>query len=74
LTKKKLDPEYVRDISERIYRRKLDNECGAGSAAMVDKAIAEGLPGPDGRDRMSIRARAAAYDKLTRLYVQELLP
>lgn len=64
----KHDPEHVRDISERIYRKKLDSECGAGTAKMTDDAIANG-------DKcMTIRARAAGYDKLTRLYLEELLP
>jgi hypothetical protein len=68
----KFDPEYVRDISERIYRKKLDTECGKGTAKMTDDMIANGEKGPDGKTPMSIRARAGAYDKLTRLYLEEL--
>jgi hypothetical protein len=68
----KFDPDHVRDISERIYRRKLDTECGAGTAKMTDDMIAAGEKWPDGKIPMSIRARAASYDKLTRLYLEEL--
>ena len=70
----KLDPQYVRDISERIYRKKLDAECGDGTAAMTDADIAAGKVGRDGKPIMSIRTRAGAYDKLTRLYLSELMP
>jgi hypothetical protein len=68
----KFDPDHVRDISERIYRKKLDSECGAGTAKMTDDMIANGEKGHDGKTPMSIRARAGAYDKLTRLYLEEL--
>lgn len=34
--------------------------------------IANGVPGPNGKPKMSIRERAVAYDKLTRLYLDEL--
>lgn len=68
------DPEHVRDISERIYRKKLDSECGKGTAATTDRDIAVGITGPDGKPKQSIRSRAGAYDKLTRLYLEELDP
>lgn len=64
--------EFVRDVSERLYRKKLDSECGKGTAAMTDEDIANGVMGPNGKPKMSIRDRAGAYDKLTRLYLDEL--
>jgi hypothetical protein len=39
---------------------------------MTDDAIARGENGPDGKLRMTNRARAGAYDKLTRLYLEVL--
>jgi hypothetical protein len=37
-----LDEAGIRDISEELYRRKLDSECGAGTARRTDDAIAAG--------------------------------
>ena len=70
--KKKHSPEFVRDVSERIYRKKLDSECGKDTAKMTDDDIANGVMGPNGKPKISIRDRAGAYDKLTRLYLEEL--
>ena len=72
MPKAKYDPEYVRDISERLYRKKLDAECGENTARMTDDDIANGVLGPNGKPKIPIRERAAAYDKLTRLYLDEL--
>lgn len=55
------NPEFIRDLSERVYRKKLDSECGDGTADM-----------PRDPKKMSIRDRAGAYDKLPRLYLDEL--
>jgi hypothetical protein len=55
------NPEFITDISEKVYRRKLDQECGSGTADMPRKA-----------GSMSIRDRAKAYDRLTRMYLDEL--
>lgn len=66
------NPEFIRDLSEKIYRKKLDSECGEGTAKMTDDDIAAGKIGPDGKPKMSIRNRAAIYDKLSRLYLEEL--
>jgi hypothetical protein len=68
----KYTAEYVRDISEQVYRRKLDSECGEGTAKRVDDDIASGVNGPDGRPIVSIRNRAAAFNKLTRIYLEVL--
>lgn len=62
-----LDEAGIRDISEELYRRKLDSECGAGTAKRTDDAIAAGSK------QLSIRARASIYDKLTRLYLDLFL-
>lgn len=66
------NPEYIRDLSEKIYRKKLDSECGEGTAKMTDDDIAAGRHGPDGKQKTPIRNRAAAFDKLSRLYLEEL--
>lgn len=55
------NPEFIRDLSERIYRKKLDSECGKGTSDRPRK------PG-----EMSIRDRAGSFDKLSRLYLDEL--
>ena len=65
-------PEQVRDISEAVYRKKLDHECGEGTAKMTDDDIANGVMRPDGKPKISIRDRAAAYDKITRVYLEVL--
>lgn len=65
-------PESVRDISEALYRKKLDSECGKDTAKMTDDDIANGVLGPNGKPKMSIRDRAGTYDKLTRLYLDVL--
>jgi len=69
---KKHTPDQIRDISEAVYRQKLDSECGAGTAKMTDDAIAKGILGTNGKPRVSIRDRAAAYDKITRVYLDVL--
>lgn len=68
----KHSPDAVRDISEKLYRKKLDSECGVGTAKMTDDDIAHGVMGHDGKPKQSIRDRAGAYDKLTRLYLDIL--
>lgn len=70
--KTKHTADQVRDISEKVYRSKLDAECGENTAKMTDDDIAAGRMGPDGKPRMSIRSRAAAYDKITRVYLDVL--
>ena len=71
-TKIKFSSDQVRNISEQVYRRQLDSDCGAGTAAMTDEDIAAGRPGPDGKQKIPIRARAKAYDRLTRFYLEVL--
>lgn len=58
-------PEFIRDVSEAVYRRKLDRECGQGTADME-------RPPFKGQKQMTIRERAGAYDKVVRLVMEEL--
>jgi hypothetical protein len=58
-----LDPEYVRDISERVYRIRLEQDC----AGNVERMIAK-----DEDDGKKLRSRARAYDSLTRVYLEAL--
>lgn len=61
--KPKYHPDHVRDISEAIYRRRLeDNRKGA-----VDRMLAK-----DGDGGVLLRQRAGAYDALTRHYLEVL--
>lgn len=66
------NPEFIRDLSEKIYRKKLDSECGEGTSKLTDDDIAAGRLGLDGKPKISIRNRAAMFDKLSRLYLEEL--
>lgn len=65
-------PDQIRDISEAVYRKKLDAECGAGTAKQTDDDIANGVTTPGGKPKMSIRERAQSYDKITRVYLDVL--
>ena len=60
----KYDPQYVRRVSERVYRVELNRESGEGSDQQM---VAE-----DGDDGTKLRNRAAAYDRLTRVYLHAL--
>lgn len=53
------DPERIRDISEAVYRERL----GDGGKGMVEA---------DGDGGKKLRARAYAYDGLTRAYLKVL--
>jgi hypothetical protein len=58
--------ELIRDISERVYRIKLEDSSGGGSGAvqrMIDRD-------KDGGEKL--RNRAGAYDPLTRAYLEAL--
>lgn len=57
------DPNEVRDISEAVYRARLDEDCVGNVARMLEKD-------QDGGKRL--RNRAAAYDPLTRAYLEIL--
>jgi hypothetical protein len=57
-----LPAEQVRDISEAVYRLRLNQESGDGAD---ERMIAE-----DGDNGAKLRNRAAAYDSLTRAYLK----
>lgn len=59
-------PEQIRDISLKVYRLNLDHPSGGGKGA-ADRMVAD-----DKDDGEKQRNRAAAYDKLTRLYLAVL--
>lgn len=58
------DLEYIRDISEQVYRIGLNRDCGEGA---TERMIAKDKDGGE-----MLRNRAAAYDKLTRAYLKVL--
>lgn len=57
------DPEYIRDVSEKTYRLRLEQDC----AGNVDRMIAK-----DEDSGAKLRNRAGAYDPLTRAYLKVL--
>ena len=57
------DPEYIRDISEKAYRLRLEQDCSGNVSRMIAKDEDEG---------QKLRNRAAAYDPLTRAYLKVL--
>ncbi len=57
------DPEYIRDLSERVYRVRLEQD----SAGNVNRMIAK-----DKDCGKKLRARAGSYDPLTRAYLKVL--
>lgn len=57
------DPEYIRDISEKVYRLNLERSCAGDVDRMIEKDRDEG---------QKLRNRAAAYDSITRLYLKVL--
>ena len=58
------DPEYIRDISEQVYRASLIRDC---SEDEPERMIAK-----DKDNGEKLRNRAGAYDKLTRVYLKVL--
>jgi hypothetical protein len=57
------DPEYIRDISEKVYRARLEQECAGNVDRMLEK---------DKDGGAKLRNRAGAYDPLTRAYFAAL--
>lgn len=57
------DPCYIRDLSEKVYRIRLEQEC----AGNVDRMIAK-----DKDDGQKLRNRAGQYDPITRAYLDVL--
>lgn len=62
--KQEFDPQLVSDISEKVYRRRLNDECGPGADTRM---VAN-----DEDDGKKLRGRARAYDPLTRTYMRVL--
>lgn len=62
------DPRYIRDISEQVYRLRLEQECEGNVERMLAKD-AETDPLDDGK---KLRNRAGQYDPLTRAYLDVL--
>lgn len=60
------DPELIRDISERVYRIKLDDSSGGGDGA-VQRMIEKDKDGG-----VKLRNRAGFYDQVTRAYLDAL--
>lgn len=58
------DPVMVRDISERVYRERLESESSEGAVARMLKK--------DGDNGEKLRHRAGAYDSLTRSYLRAM--
>ena len=59
-------PGFVRDISEKVYRERLEDASGGGPGAvarMIEK---------DEDNGERLRNRAAMYDSLTRAYLEVL--
>ncbi len=55
-------PEYIRDLSEKVYRIRLEDASGKGAAErMIEKDQDAGE---------KLRRRAGAYDALTRAYLE----
>lgn len=57
------DPNYIRDISERTYRLRLEQDSPGNVERMIVKD-------EDGGEKL--RNRAGAYDVLTRAYLKVL--
>lgn len=57
------DPIYIRDISERTYRLRLEQDCAGNVERMITK---------DEDSGEKLRNRAGAYDPLTRAYLKVL--
>ena len=55
--------ERVRDISEKVYCMRLENDCHGNVERMLEK---------DGDGGKKLRNRASAFDTLTRCYVEAL--
>jgi hypothetical protein len=56
-------PDYIRDISEQVFRIRLEQDCEGNVARMIEK---------DEDDGEKLRNRAGQYDPLTRAYLKAL--
>jgi hypothetical protein len=60
------NPEFIRDLSEKIYRANLEHSSGGG------KGVVERMIEKDEDGGVKLRNRAGAYDKLSRIYLEIL--
>jgi hypothetical protein len=60
------DAEYIRDISEKVYRLKLEDGSGGGTGA-VQRMLEK-----DNDGGVKLRNRAGFYDQVTRAYLKVL--
>lgn len=58
--------EKIRDISEKVYRLRLEQDCPGNVQRMLDKDR-EVDPDDNGK---KLRNRAASYDPLTKAYLK----
>jgi hypothetical protein len=56
-------PEYIRDLSEKVYRIRLEQDCDGNVARMIAK---------DEDSGEKLRNRAGSLDPLTRAYLKVL--
>ncbi len=62
------DPAYIRDLSEKVYRIRLDQEC----AGNVDRMLAKDAEEDPADGGKKLRNRAGQYDPITRAYLEVL--
>ncbi len=65
-TRRTFDPQYIRDLSEAVYRLQLNSPSGGGPNS-VERMLAD-----DGDGGVLLRKRARTYDQLTRVYLRVL--
>ena len=58
------DPTFIRDVSEAIYRQRLEDASGGGDGA-VQRMIER-----DGDQGQKLRNRAGSYDSISRAYAR----
>lgn len=56
-------PDYIRDLSEQVFRIRLEQDCPGNVARMIEK---------DEDSGEKLRNRAAAYDPITRAYLKAM--
>ncbi len=57
------NPEFIRDLSEKVYRVRLEDECKGNTDRMLEK---------DDDGGKKLRNRAGFYDSLSRVYLDLL--
>lgn len=62
------DPEYIRDLSEKVYRVRLEQDC----AGNVDRMLAKDAEKDPSDGGQKLRNRAGQYDSITRAYLAVL--